>query len=73
MKSWEKLLIGAAVAGAAGFIVWRSGLLDRILVRRARSQPSQLPTLMENEEVWEVESDERGIPQRITIHRKVLG
>jgi hypothetical protein len=61
MKLWEKLIIGIAVAGTVGVITWRSGLLDRIL---HRGQP------MESEEVWDVESDERGIPIRITIHRK---
>lgn len=77
MKLWEKLLVGAAVAGVAGVIVWRSRLLSRL--RGLQSPQASLPksqsppVLMENEEVWDVESDEQGIPQRITIHRKVVG
>jgi hypothetical protein len=70
MKFWEKLLLGAAVAGVVGFIAWRSGLLEKL---RAHSQSQGLRPVMENEEIWDVESDELGIPKRITIHRKVVG
>jgi len=74
MRLWEKLLAGIGVAGVIGIIVWRSGLMDRIRgAAHGGSQPQSLPVLMENEEVWEVESDEMGIPQRIVIHRKVVG
>lgn len=70
MKLWEKLLVGGTVAGVAGVIIWRSGILSRL---RARSPSQELRPVMENEEVWEVESDEWGIPQKITIHRRVVG
>lgn len=74
MKLWEKLLVGVGVAGVVGVIVWCSGLLNRTLgAAHGGSQPQSPPVLMRNEEVWEVESDERGIPRRIVIHREVVG
>ncbi len=72
MRLWEKLLVGVGVAGVVGVIVW--SLLNRTPgTAHGSSQPQSPPVLMRNEEVWEVESDDRGIPQRIVIHREVVG
>ncbi|MBW2673173.1 MAG: hypothetical protein JRD89_07125 [Deltaproteobacteria bacterium] len=65
MRLWVKILAGIAAGVAACLIAWRCGLL--------RPRPEERRTLMENEEVWDVISDEHGIPQRIVIHRKVVG